>query len=252
MKQSLHSNKIPKLRLDQLLVERGLCASREKAQRLILAGSVRVHAAPAAKPGQLVPADAVVELLAAERYVGRGGTKLEAALAHFQVPVQGAVCADLGASTGGFTDCLLQHGAARVHAIDVGRGQLDWKLRQDPRVIVREGINARRLTVADLGERVALAVADVSFISLALILPAAFDLLVPGGRMIVLIKPQFELTKSQVGKGGIVRDEALQLSAVEKIRGVAEQALGRRWGGFIPSPILGAKGNREFLALLET
>lgn len=251
MNQSLSSNKVQKLRLDQLLVERGLCVSREKAQRMILAGSVRVGDGPAAKPGQMVKSDVGIEMLAAERYVGRGGTKLEGALTHFQVDVTGAVCVDLGASTGGFTDCLLQHGAIRVHAIDVGRGQLDWKLRQDERVIVREGVNARNLTLADLGERVRVAVADVSFISLALILPAAFDLLDADGFMIVLIKPQFELSKSQVGKGGIVRDEALQLSAVEKIRAVVEEKLGHQWAGFIPSPILGAKGNREFLALLK-
>jgi len=157
---------------------------------------------------------------------------------------------DIGASTGGFTDCLLQHGAVRVHAVDVGHGQLDWKIRQDSRVVVLEGLNARNLSFADLGEKVSIIVADVSFISLALILPAAFELLLPGGCMIVLIKPQFELGKSQVGKGGIVRDEALQLSAVEKIRGVVE-TLGHQWNGFIPSPILGAKGNREFLALLS-
>lgn len=251
MNQSLHSNKVQKLRIDQLLVERGLCPSREKAQRFILAGSVRVNGEPVTKAGQLVADDAAVELLAAERYVGRGGTKLEGALNHFQIPVEGAVGLDIGASTGGFTDCLLQHGAARVYAVDVGHGQLDWKIRQDPRVVVHEGLNARNLSLADLGEKVSIIVADVSFISLALILPAAFDLLLPDGRMIVLIKPQFELGKSQVGKGGIVRDEALQLSAVEKIRNVVEQTLGRQWGGFIPSPILGAKGNREFLALLS-
>jgi 23S rRNA (cytidine1920-2'-O)/16S rRNA (cytidine1409-2'-O)-methyltransferase len=240
-----------KTRIDQLLVTRGLCASREKAQRAIMAGRVTVAGQRAEKPGLQVPEDAIVELQGGERYVGRGGLKLEAALNHFEISAEGKICLDIGASTGGFTDCLLQRGAARVHAVDVGRGQLEWKLRSDSRVIVHEGLNARYLVVADIGELAQLCVADVSFISLALILPAAFALLTEAADMIVLIKPQFELSPAKVGRGGVVRDPAVRAEAVEKIRRFVE-AKGKRWLGVIESPVPGREGNIEFLAHLRT
>ncbi len=215
-----------------------------------MAGQVLVGGQRMDKPGQQVAEDAAVDVLGGEKYVGRGGLKLEGALAHFAIPVEGRVGLDIGASTGGFTDCLLQHGAARVHAVDVGHGQLDWKLRNDPRVVVKEGVNARHLAFDDVGERIDLAVADVSFISLTLILPAAFALLAETADMIVLIKPQFELSPAQVGKGGVVREERFRAEAVEKIRQfVAEQ--GWRWIGVTESPIKGREGNVEYLAHLK-
>jgi 23S rRNA (cytidine1920-2'-O)/16S rRNA (cytidine1409-2'-O)-methyltransferase len=232
-------------RLDKWMVEHGAADSREKAQALIMAGEVTVDGQKATKAGQAVGAESKVEVLAKLRYVGRGGLKLEGALAHFGIDVAGLVCADFGASIGGFTDCLLQAGAARVFAIDVGSGQLDWRLRNDPRVIVREGVNARWLEPSDLGEPVDLAVCDVSFISATLILPALLGVLKPAGRLIVLVKPQFEVGKGQVGKGGIVRDPALHEESCAKVRRFIEDA------GFktdiMESPITGAEGNREFL-----
>jgi len=235
----------PKLRLDQVLVERGLADSREKARALVLAGAVMVNGQKAAKPGHAIPADATLEVTQRPPYVSRGGFKLAAALDAFQIDVTGAVCADLGASTGGFTDCLLQRGAARVYAIDVGHNQLDWRLRSDPRVIVREGVNARYLKPADLAEPVDLVVCDVSFISVTLILPVIPHLLRPQGKMIVLVKPQFEAGKGEVGKGGIVRDPLIQQAACHRVRAAVEQ-LGFQTA-LIDSPILGAEGNREFL-----
>jgi 23S rRNA (cytidine1920-2'-O)/16S rRNA (cytidine1409-2'-O)-methyltransferase len=240
-----------KTRIDQLLVARGLCASREKAQREIMAGRVTVAGRRAEKPGLQVPEDASIELESGERYVGRGGLKLEAALRRFEVSVEGKICLDIGASTGGFTDCLLEHGAARVHAVDVGRGQLAWKLRNDSRVIAHEGLNARYLTASDIGELVQICVVDVSFISLALILPAAFALLAEAADMIVLIKPQFELTPAKVGRGGIVRNPAFRAEAIEKIRQFVE-GNGKRWLDMIESPVPGREGNIEFLAHLRT
>ena len=239
-----------KLRLDALLVARGLFESREKAQRALMAGGVEVNGRRDAKPGDRVKSDADVVVLAAEKYVSRGGLKLEAALDAFGIDPAGRVCLDIGASTGGFTDCLLQRGAAKVHALDVGHNQMHWKIRSHPLVAAREGINCRNLSFGDIGERVWLAVADVSFISLTLILPPAFELLEPEGRMVVLIKPQFELSRGAVGKGGIVTDPAAHAAAVEKIRAFVEQS-GRRWLGVIDSPILGATGNHEFLACLQ-
>jgi len=228
------------------MVENGAAETREKAQALIMAGEVLVNGQKALKPGQAVAGDARVEVLAKLRYVGRGGLKMEGALSHFAIDVTGLVCADFGASTGGFTDCLLQAGAARVYAIDVGSGQLDWKLRTDPRVIVREGINARFLEHGDLGEPIDLAVCDVSFISATLIVPAMLRVLRPEtGRLVILVKPQFEVGKGQVGKGGIVRDEALHAEACAKVREFVE-ALGFRTE-LMESPITGAEGNREFL-----
>lgn len=228
------------------MVESGLVETRQKAQALIMAGEVLIDGQRAAKAGQMVSPDALIELTAKPRYVGRGGIKLAAALETFVIDVTGSVCADFGSSTGGFTDCLLQAGAARVHAIDVGTGQLDWRLRTDPRVVVHEGVNARYLEPADLGEAVDLAVCDVSFISATLILPAMVKVLKPEtGRIVVLIKPQFEVGKGQVGKGGIVRDPAQHEEACAKLRACAE-ALGFETQ-LTESPIAGAEGNKEFL-----
>src|SRR5689334_12063339 len=193
-----------KIRLDVLLADRGLAESREKAQALIIAGQVRVDGVKARKPGQSVAAGARVEVLAPPPYVSRGGLKLAAALDHFDISPSGRVCLDVGASTGGFTDCLLQRGAARVHVVDVGAGQLDWKLRTDSRVVLHERVNARYLRYEDIGEPVGLAVCDVSFISVTLILPALAPLLQPSAEMVILVKPQFEVGREQVGKGGIV------------------------------------------------
>ena len=240
-----------KTRIDQLLVSRGLCSSREQAQRAIMAGRVTVGGQKAEKPGLLVSAQACIEVQGSEKYVGRGGFKLEAALEHFQVSVEGKICLDVGSSTGGFTDCLLQRGAGKVYAIDVGRGQIDWKLRNDPRVIVLEGVNARYLRPEDIGEKVEIGVADVSFISLTLILPAVFALLPSAADMIVLIKPQFELSPEQVGRGGIVRDSSLHARAVEKIHSFVE-AQAKRWLGVMESPLRGREGNIEFLAHIRT
>lgn len=234
-----------KIRLDRLLVDRGLADSREKAQALIMAGEVLLNGQKAAKPGQPVAPDAAVEVLARPPYVSRGGLKLAAALRHFAIEVTGQVCLDIGSSTGGFTDALLQAGAARVHAVDVGAGQLAWSLRTDPRVVVHEGINARELGFDDIGEPVSLITCDVSFISVTLILPAAVPLLQAAGRMVILIKPQFEVGKGQVGKGGIVRDPALHQAACTRVESTVRSL------GFVTSmmesPILGAEGNREFL-----
>jgi 23S rRNA (cytidine1920-2'-O)/16S rRNA (cytidine1409-2'-O)-methyltransferase len=239
-----------KERLDVLLVKRGLSPSREKAQRVIMAGGVFSGGTRLDKPSQMLTPDRPLEVRQADRYVGRGGHKLEAALRHFGIDPSGWVCLDIGASTGGFTDCLLQHGAAKVYALDVGHGQLDWKIRNDPRVVVMEHCNARHLAPGALPEKVRLAVADVSFISLTLVLPPAAALLTDGGLMVALIKPQFELSRAEVGRGGVVRDGALRDRAVDKIRDFAD-GLGWTWGGVIDSPIAGADGNREFLCLLR-
>gem|GEM_PF-36751 len=240
-----------KLRLDALLVARGFFESRERAQRALMAGLVQVDGQPAGKPGQRVREDVEITVKGTEKYVGRGALKLEAALDAFGIDPAGRVCLDIGASTGGFTDCLLQRGAARVYAFDVGRNQLHWRIRNDGRVIAKEGINCRYLSFDDVGERVSLVVADVSFISLTLILPPAFELLEPDGMMVVLIKPQFELSREAVGRGGVVTDPAAHEEAVRKIRDFTEGELRHRWVGHIESPILGATGNREFLACLR-
>ena len=233
-------------RLDKLVLERGLALTREKAQALILAGQIRVNGQPATKAGALVAGDSRVELVGEPpRYVSRGGLKLEGALRDFGVDVCGKVCLDIGASTGGFTDCLLQHGAARVYAVDVGKGQLDWKLRQDARVQVREGINARYLKPENLGEAVDLVTIDVAFISVEKILPAALRCAPPSSVFLILVKPQFELSRREVGKGGIVRDAALQQKAVEKIRRAAA-AVGLEDLAVRESCLPGAEGNREF------
>jgi 23S rRNA (cytidine1920-2'-O)/16S rRNA (cytidine1409-2'-O)-methyltransferase len=234
-----------KTRLDRLILARGLTESREKAQALIMAGEVLVNGQKAAKPGQAVPDDSRIEILARPPYVSRGGLKLAGALAHFAIDVARRICLDIGASTGGFTDVLLQAGAARVHAVDVGAGQIDWKLRTDPRVVLHEGINARALKFEDIGERVDIIVCDVSFISVTLILPAAVPLLQPAGQMVILIKPQFEAGRGQVGKGGIVRDPAVHQAACERVARAVRQ-LGFETS-MMESPILGAQGNKEFL-----
>lgn len=234
-----------KVRLDVMLTERGLAESREKAQALVLAGEVLVNGVKAQKPGQSVPEDAELEVLGRPPYVSRGGLKLEAALDHFHIRVAGRVCMDVGASTGGFTDCLLQRGAARVHSVDVGAGQFDWKLRNDPRVKLHERLNARYLRYEDIGEPIDLAVCDVSFISVMLILPAIAPLLQPSGEMVILVKPQFEVGKGQVGKGGIVRDPELHRSVCQRVE-AAVRALGYE-AELTDSPILGAEGNKEFL-----
>ncbi len=232
-------------RLDQLLVERGLAETRAKAQALVLAGEVFVGGRRAGKPGHTVPVDSRIELAGRLPYVGRGGLKLAAALDNFGISVEGGVCLDVGASTGGFTDCLLQRGAARVHAVDVGAGQLDWKLRTDPRVVLHENVNARYLRFEDIGEQVDFAACDVSFISVTLILPALAPLVKDSGKMVILIKPQFEVGRGQVGKGGIVRDPRLHTEACRRVENAARAA------GFatalMDSPITGAEGNREFL-----
>ncbi len=234
-----------KERLDRLLVSRGLAASREKAQALIMAGEVLVDGQKAEKPGQAVAVECRLEVLARPPFVSRGGLKLDAALDRFAIPVRGRVCLDVGASTGGFTDCLLQRGAARVHAVDVGSGQLDWKIRNDPRVVVHEKLNARYLRAEDIDDPIGLAVYDVSFISVTLILPAAVPLLQPGGEMVILVKPQFEVGKGQVGRGGIVREPELQEAACRRVDDAARH-LGFETS-IMESPILGAEGNREFL-----
>jgi 23S rRNA (cytidine1920-2'-O)/16S rRNA (cytidine1409-2'-O)-methyltransferase len=235
-----------KPRLDVLLVQRGLAESREKAQALIMAGSVLVNGQKAAKSGQTVAADAALEVLARPPYVSRGGFKLAAALERWAIDVSGRVCLDIGASTGGFTDVLLQAGAARVHAVDVGTGQLDWKLRTDPRVVLHEGINARDLSGCGIHEPIHLLTCDVSFISVTLILPAAVPLLLqPGGQMVILIKPQFEVGKGQVGKGGIVREPELHRAACLRVESAVRE-LGYETA-VMESPILGTEGNKEFL-----
>ena len=232
-------------RLDQLLVDRGLAESRAKALALVLAGQVLVDGQKAGKPGHAVSADARVEVLAQPRYVGRGGLKLEAAIEHFAIDVRERICLDVGSSTGGFTDCLLQHGARHVYAVDVGAGQLDWRLRGDARVTVREGVNARYLKPEDIGAAVDVAVFDVSFISVTLVLPAAAALLKETGEMVILVMPKFEVGRGEVGKGGIVRDVGLHARACDRVRAAVER-LGFKTG-LIESPILGAEGNREFL-----
>jgi 23S rRNA (cytidine1920-2'-O)/16S rRNA (cytidine1409-2'-O)-methyltransferase len=237
--------KLTKQRLDLLLVERQLAPSREKAQALVLAGKVTVDGQPAIKAGQSVSPEARIDVEQALRYVSRGGIKLEAALQSFRVPVGGKVCMDVGTSTGGFTDCLLQHGALRVHAVDTGAGQIDWKLRTDARVILHEKTNARYLRPEDIGETVDLIVCDVSFISVTLLIPSLLPVLKNDGDWIILVKPQFEAGREFVGPGGIVRDPSAQQRACKRV----ESALNN--SGFhcdvIESPIFGAEGNREFL-----
>lgn len=241
-----------KERLDQALHRRGLCDSREMAKRLILAGEVRVEGVDGLlKPGLKVDEDAEIEVKNRPKFVSRGGLKIEKALDEFEIEVEGAVVFDAGASTGGFTDCVLQRGAAKVYAYDVGKNQLAWKIRNDERVVSREGFNIRYLEPSDLPEQVDLVVIDVSFISLTLILGPIFEVLKPGGSVVCLIKPQFELKKEQIGKGGIVREPELHEEAVEKIRSFVVDDLGKSWQALTQSPISGTDGNIEFLAWLK-
>ncbi len=243
-----------KVRLDKLLQERGLAASRQRAQALILAGKVLVDGQKIEKSGTPVDAQSQLRLLGEDiKYVSRGGLKLERALEHWRINVEGKTCLDVGASTGGFTDCLLQRGARRVIAVDTGRGQIDFSLRQDPRVRLLEKTNARYLTREQVGEAVDLVVIDVSFISATLVLPAVVAAAFPesaearrGGQIVILVKPQFEAGREHVGKGGIVRDEQAQKRTVEKVR-ASLQSLSCTQTDVIDSPILGAEGNREFL-----
>jgi len=241
----------PRVRLDRLLTERGLAASREEAQRLILAGRVRVDGRPVDKAGTPVRGDAELGVLGRSPYVGRGGEKLEAALGAFGVDAAGKVCLDVGASTGGFTHCLLLHGARRVYAVDVGRGQLHPLLRGDPRVVALEGVNARALTPALFPEPPELATVDVAFISLEKVLPAVAGCLAPAGEIVALVKPQFEVGRGRVGKGGVVRDPGRHREVLERVAAFAlAHGLGVR--GVAVSPLRGPKGNREFFLRLRT
>jgi 23S rRNA (cytidine1920-2'-O)/16S rRNA (cytidine1409-2'-O)-methyltransferase len=250
----LASKYLLKVRLDKLLVDRGLAASRERAQALVLAGKVLVDDQKLEKAGAQVSEECVIRLLGEDlKYVSRGGLKLERALDHWNIAVTGKICLDVGASTGGFTDCLLQRGAKQVVAVDTGYGQMDFKLRQDARVRLLEKTNARYLKREDVGVTVDFLAIDVSFISATLVLPAVIAAAFPessderrGRQIVVLVKPQFEAGREHVGKGGIVRDEAAQLASVEKVKAAAK-SLGAAQIEMIESPILGAEGNREFL-----
>ncbi len=242
---------VSKQRIDQLLVERGLCDSREQGKRLIMSGNVLVEGLESLKPGQKVAGDCIIRIKERPKYVGRGGLKMEGALDAFALDPAGKVGLDIGASTGGFTDCLLQRGASRVYTLDVGTNQLAWKIRSDPRVVARENFNARHLVPDDLPEKVDIIVIDVSFISLTLILGPAFSVLHEHGDLICLIKPQFELAREDVGKGGIVRDEALREKAVEKIHQFVVKDQAKHWHKIVPSSISGTDGNQEFLAWLK-
>ncbi len=243
-------------RLDQALVDRGFCESREKAKRAILAGQVRINERLARKPSDAVRLDDQLTLSPRERFVSRGGLKLEHALIHFNLDVSGLTAIDLGASTGGFTDCLLQRGAAKVYAVDVGRGQLAWRLRRDPRVVVMERTNARELTAARFPPTfvpVGLVVIDCSFISLRKILPPAVALLRPSGRIIALIKPQFEAGKAEADRGaGVIRDPAIHERVLRELKEFVAAIPGLRWQGITESPVLGPAGNKEFLVLIES
>ena len=232
-------------RIDHLLVARNLAESREKAQAMLLAGEVLVNGQKVTKAGAPVDETASIEVLARMPWVSRGGYKMLGALEHWGLDLSGRVCVDVGSSTGGFTDCLLQHGAARVHCVDVGSGQLHWKLRNDPRVVVHEGVNARYLEPSLIGEPAGLAVCDVSFISVTLILPMLPPLLLPDGEIVILVKPQFEVGRDQVGRGGIVRDPVLHEAVCRKAEDAARM-LGFQTS-LMESPLPGAEGNKEFL-----
>ena len=238
------------IRLDQALVQRGFFPSRHQAQSAIMAGEIRINGRVAKKASDLVMAEHEIQIAARSRYVGRGGLKLEGAIAHFQIVCEGGVGLDIGASTGGFTDCLLQHGAKKVFAVDVGHGQLAWKIRDDSRVITLEKTNARNLSRAEIPEPIDICAVDVSFISLTLILPNAFELLTPNGVILALIKPQFELAREDVGRGGIVRSSELHAKAQQKVVAFAE-TIGANVEGLVPSTITGTDGNQEFFICLR-
>lgn len=237
-----------KKRLDILLVERGLAESREKSKAIIMAGQVMVSGQVQTKPSAAVLPDVKLEIKSVGRFVGRGGEKLEAAFSKFALDVGGLICLDVGASTGGFTDCLLQRGAKHVYCVDVGKGQLHWKLRNDPRVTVYDELNARYMKPGIFPEKPAFSVVDVSFISLTKILPAVIAVMRPKGGIVSLIKPQFEAGREQVGRGGVVRDEAVRRKVVENIRRFGTRELGLEWAGVCESPLRGPAGNVEFLA----
>jgi 23S rRNA (cytidine1920-2'-O)/16S rRNA (cytidine1409-2'-O)-methyltransferase len=234
-----------KLRLDHALVEQGFFPSRQQAQRAVMAGDVRIGDQVIRKSSFMVETGAAISIAPPPPYVGRGGIKLEGALEHFKISPQGLVALDIGASTGGFTDCLLQRGAAKVYAIDVGHGQLAWKIRTNPRVLIREKLNARYLTREDVPEKIDLCVVDVSFISLTLILAKAFELIIPNGVILALIKPQFELQAEDVARGGVVRDSILHEKAQNKICDFVRNA-GHSIVGLVPSNLTGSDGNQEF------
>jgi len=242
-------------RLDQSLVERGLCDSRERARRAIMAGSVQVNGQPARKPSDCVRPEDQLVVLAPEKFVSRGGYKLEHALRHFRLDVSGRTAIDIGASTGGFTDCLLQYGAARVFAVDVGQGQLAWRLRRDQRVIVMEKTNARDLTPEMFPQPfvpVDPVVIDCSFISLRKILPPAVALLQPSGKIVALVKPQFEAGKAEADKGeGVITDPAIHQRVLRELEEFVAHMPGLIWRGVTQSPLLGPAGNKEFLVLIE-
>jgi 23S rRNA (cytidine1920-2'-O)/16S rRNA (cytidine1409-2'-O)-methyltransferase len=242
-------------RLDQALVDRGLCESREKAKRAVMAGTVKINGQLARKPSDSIKPDDELTLIAPEKFVSRGGHKLEQALDYFQLEVTGLTALDLGASTGGFTDCLLQRGAAKVYAVDVGHGQLAWKLRRDRRVVVMEKTNARQLTPSGFPPPfipVALAVIDCSFISLRKILLPAVALLSASGKIVALIKPQFEAGKAEADKGeGVITDPAIHQRVIHELEEFVAAQSGLRWRGVTESPLLGPAGNKEFLVLIE-
>lgn len=238
-----------RLRLDRLLLERGLAETASRARALVMAGRVLVNGTRADKGGMQVAPDSETVLIPEDEYVSRGGRKLSALLDRFGLKVEGKVCLDVGASTGGFTDCLVKRGAAKVFAVDVGYGQFDWRLRNDPRVVLLEKTNARYLTMEQLGRPVELAVIDVSFISLAQIIPNIAKLVEPGGEILALIKPQFEVGKGQA-KGGVVKDPGVHQQVIEKVSSFSE-GLGLQVEGTFPSPLLGPKGNREFFIYLR-
>jgi 23S rRNA (cytidine1920-2'-O)/16S rRNA (cytidine1409-2'-O)-methyltransferase len=239
-------------RLDQVLVERALCDSRERAQRLILAGQVRINGQTARKPSDRVKRGDAISVDAPEKFVSRGGHKLEHALEHFQLDVTGLTALDLGSSTGGFTDCLLQRGAKKIFAVDVGRGQLAWKLRCDPRVVVMEKTNARYLRPEDFPAPADLAVVDCSFISLKKILPPAVPLLKADGKIVALIKPQFEAGKKEADRGrGVITDPAVHERVLAELKEFVTAQAGLCWRGVVESPLLGPAGNKEFLTLIE-
>ena len=239
---------MPKERLDRLLVDAGLADSREKAQRIIRTGRVRVNGQVQSKPGNQFDIDDKLEVEEPDRFVSRGGEKLLGALEAFPIELDSRVCLDIGSSTGGFTDCMLQHGASRVYAIDVGKGQLHWKLRNDERVAAMEGINARYLKADDITEQASFAASDLSFISLTKVLPAVTPLLEKGAEMVTLIKPQFEAGPEKVGKGGVVRDPEVHEEVVKRIHLFGVEELGLEWMGLETSPLKGPAGNIEFLA----
>ena len=239
-----------KARIDQTLIERGFFESREQAQRSIMAGEIRVGEQLITKPAAMIDVGAPISVAESPQFVSRGATKLSGALDFFKIDVGDKVALDIGASTGGFTDCLLQRGAVKVFAVDVGRGQLAWKIRNDPRVVVFEKVNARFLSREQIPQLVDLCVIDVSFISLTLILPRAFELITPDSVILALIKPQFELQRKDVGRGGIVREPALHEKAQQKIVNFVEEA-DYRVVGLVPSPITGTDGNQEFFICIR-